>query len=272
MNCLSCNTENRPNAQFCSSCGLPLVKEIPCRACRNVNPATANYCDSCGVSLSQSKSSSPNHKVGLFGARTILFFTGTLLLIGFVFYVFVFNSKTQNSIRSASDELALISQNPSTEPQTVLSPAAQPSESTTASDAVVPSAAITPSEIRDQAIIEAEAKAAAAAASAAAKNAAQLQGQISQSIQAVRLKVNRSWIRPMTAQSGLKCRVRVRSSPNGDVTEAQVIQSSGEPLFDTSVHNAILKASPLPVPEDQELFTKNFSNFTFTFDPDRGSY
>jgi TonB family protein len=271
MNCLSCNTENRPNAQFCKSCGAPLVKEIPCRACRNLNPATANYCDSCGVSLSQSKSSSPNHKVGLFGAQTPLFYTGTLLLIGFVFFIFALNGKTHNFIRSASDVLALIFQNQSTEPQTTLSSAAQFSELTTSSAPIVPSAAITPSDIRDKAIIEAEAKAAAAATSAAAKNIAQLQGEISQSIQAIRLKVNKSWIRPMTAQQGLKCRVRVRLSPNGDVTETQVIHSSGEPLFDISAQNAILKASPLPVPADQELFAKNFSNFTFTFDPDRGS-
>jgi TonB family protein len=270
MNCLSCNTENRPNAQFCRSCGVPLVKEIPCRACHNLNPATANYCDSCGVSLSQSKSSSPNHKAGLFGARTTYFFTGTLLLIGVVFYVFALNGKAHNSIRSASDVLALISNNQSAKPNTALSPSAQFSESTTSSAPIVPSVSITPSDIRDKAIIESEAKAAAAAASA--KRAALLQGQIGQSIQAIRLKVNRSWIRPMTARPGLKCRVRVRLSPNGDVTEAQVIQSSGDPLFDISAHNAILKASPLPVPEAQELFTKNFSNFTFTFDPDRGSY
>jgi colicin import membrane protein len=114
---------------------------------------------------------------------------------------------------------------------------------------------------------EAEAKAAQEAARA---KAAASQEAINNAIKAIRLKVNRSWIRPISTKSGLKCRIRVRLMSDGTVIEAEVISSSGDEIFDRSAENAVNKASPLPVPQDKELFAKSFRSFTFTFDPDRG--
>jgi colicin import membrane protein len=104
------------------------------------------------------------------------------------------------------------------------------------------------------------------------KKAAASQEAIAKAIQAIRMKVNRSWIRPMSMKPGLKCRIRVRLMSDGTVIEAEVIASSGDEIFDRSAENAVNKASPLPVPQDKDVFTKNFRSFTFTFDPDRGAY
>ncbi len=44
----------------------------------------------------------------------------------------------------------------------------------------------------------------------------------------------------------LKCRVRVWISPNGEVTRAEIYQSSGEPDFDSRAIDAVKSSSPLP--------------------------
>ena len=50
-------------------------------------------------------------------------------------------------------------------------------------------------------------------------------------------------------------------------TDAEVIASSGDEMFDNSAVNAVNKASPLPVPNDKELFAKEFRPLTFVFNP-----
>ena len=80
-------------------------------------------------------------------------------------------------------------------------------------------------------------------------------------------KVDRSWIRPVDAEQGLKCTIRVKLMSDGTVIDAEVIKSSGDEIFDRSAENAVNKASPLPVPNDKELFAREFRTFTFTFDP-----
>ena len=80
-------------------------------------------------------------------------------------------------------------------------------------------------------------------------------------------KVNRSWIRPPDAMQGMKCTIRVRLLTDGTVTDAEVIASSGDEMFDNSAVNAVNKASPLPVPNDKELFAKEFRPLTFVFNP-----
>ncbi len=84
---------------------------------------------------------------------------------------------------------------------------------------------------------------------------------------AIKLKVNRNWIRPPSASAGLKCKIRVRLLSSGEVMDVEIISSSGDDIFDRSAENAVRKASPLPVPMDKELFNRAFKTFTFTFEP-----
>ncbi|PPD04490.1 MAG: protein TolA [Methylobacter sp.] len=87
-------------------------------------------------------------------------------------------------------------------------------------------------------------------------------------IDAIKKKVNRSWIRPPTASSGMKCTIQVDLSAQGEVLgEPRIISSSGDEIFDNSAVSAVLKAQPLPVPGDKEQFAKAFRSFTFTFEP-----
>lgn len=83
----------------------------------------------------------------------------------------------------------------------------------------------------------------------------------------IRQKVSRYWNRPPGAKSGLRCTVRVRLAPGGEVLQATVVQGSGNPVFDRSVEAAVFKASPLPISSDPDLF-EYFREIEFVFNPE----
>ena len=83
----------------------------------------------------------------------------------------------------------------------------------------------------------------------------------------IRSRVSHSWSRPLSSAQGLKCVVRVRLTPSGEVLDAKVVKSSGDPVFDRSVENAVYKAAPLPLPDDPSLFD-NFREIEFLFNPE----
>lgn len=84
----------------------------------------------------------------------------------------------------------------------------------------------------------------------------------------IKQKVTQNWIRPVGIRKGLRCTVHVRVTPGGQVIEARVIQSSGNPAFDRSAESAVHKATPLPVPTDPRLFEAHFREFNFVFNPE----
>jgi colicin import membrane protein len=83
----------------------------------------------------------------------------------------------------------------------------------------------------------------------------------------IKPKVTRSWLRPPSAKSGLSCKIQVRLLPGGEVADAQVVSSSGDPAFDRSAEAAVRKASPLPWPPDPKV-AEQLRSFTFTFKPE----
>jgi colicin import membrane protein len=79
-------------------------------------------------------------------------------------------------------------------------------------------------------------------------------------------KVERNWLRPAGSPKGLRCKVNVKVIPGGDVASARVIESSGDSVFDRSAENAVLRASPLPMPPDAAI-ARHFRDFNFNFEP-----
>jgi len=61
-------------------------------------------------------------------------------------------------------------------------------------------------------------------------------------------KIRRNWLIPSNTQN-LRCTLRVRLAPGGEVIEVRVIEGSGSPMFDDSAQKAVLRAAPLPVPK-----------------------
>jgi TonB family protein len=114
--------------------------------------------------------------------------------------------------------------------------------------------------------VEADVAAQAKVEAQKAKAVAQ-QSEAEQAKLAIKQKVNRSWIRPVSITAGLKSTIRVRLLSDGTVMDAEVTSSSGDENFDRSAENAVNKASPLPVPKDKELFAREFRSFQFLFNP-----
>ena len=103
---------------------------------------------------------------------------------------------------------------------------------------------------------------------AKAKEAAQQladQGEIEQYVAAITTKVQQNFVFPNLA-TDLSCTLYVKMLPTGDVIDARVTESSGDPQFDRQAILAVQKASPMPVPRDARLF-KQMQEIRFIFDP-----
>lgn len=92
----------------------------------------------------------------------------------------------------------------------------------------------------------------------AAKAAAAKQSRINEALQKYKgliiNAISQNWILPANVNSQLSCEFRIRLAPDGTVVLTQLSRSSGDTILDRSAETAINKASPLPVPEDRELF------------------
>jgi colicin import membrane protein len=78
-------------------------------------------------------------------------------------------------------------------------------------------------------------------------------------------RINRAWIRPPSARSGIKCSVHITQIPGGEITHVVVAGCNGDEAVRQSVETAAYRASPLPAPSDPALFDPNID---VTFAPD----
>ena len=73
----------------------------------------------------------------------------------------------------------------------------------------------------------------------------------------IRQKIERNWSAPASAGAELKCSVRVRQVPGGEVTGVTILTCNGDEAVKRSVEAAIYKSSPLPEPSNPNLFDRN---------------
>jgi colicin import membrane protein len=78
-------------------------------------------------------------------------------------------------------------------------------------------------------------------------------------------KINRAWLRPPTARSGIECVLHVTQVPGGEVTEVNIGDCNGDQAVRESIEAAVYRASPLPAPPDPALFDRKL---TINFKPD----
>jgi colicin import membrane protein len=81
-------------------------------------------------------------------------------------------------------------------------------------------------------------------------------------------KISQSWMRPLSARNGMQATLQINLMPGGDVANVKLIESSGDESFDLSATQAVWKASPLPVPSDAGVFTRNYRVFNLVFAPE----
>jgi colicin import membrane protein len=70
-------------------------------------------------------------------------------------------------------------------------------------------------------------------------------------------KIERSWLRPPTARSGIECMLYVTQVPGGQVTQVRIGECNGDAAVRESIASAVYRASPLPPPPDPSLFDRN---------------
>ncbi|MEE1568063.1 MAG: cell envelope integrity protein TolA, partial [Arenicellales bacterium] len=70
---------------------------------------------------------------------------------------------------------------------------------------------------------------------------------------AIEEKVRNNWSLPGEF-TGLAVTISVKVTRTGEVTLAEIVRSSGNSLFDESAVTALMKASPLPFPEEPRYY------------------
>lgn len=89
---------------------------------------------------------------------------------------------------------------------------------------------------------------------------------VAQHALAIMEQVKRSWLKPADVRQDLVCTTQATVGPKGDIEAVEIIQSSGDAVFDNSAAGAVYRASPLPVPADPALAGK-FKVMQFRFTP-----
>jgi len=82
----------------------------------------------------------------------------------------------------------------------------------------------------------------------------------------IRNYIQQRWIKPASAKVGMLCIVKVIIIPSGDVMSVETIKSSGNSAYDDSVHRAVKKSSPLPLPPVELGLSNEFREITLRFD------
>lgn len=111
-----------------------------------------------------------------------------------------------------------------------------------------------------------QAEAAAAAAAEAARNEFELVQSATGLIQQL---VQDHWSRPPSARNGMRAVIQIRMLPTGELLDATITQSSGDPAFDRSAENAVYRAAPFTELQDLPInvFNQNFRSLSLIFEP-----
>lgn len=75
------------------------------------------------------------------------------------------------------------------------------------------------------------------------------------------------WIVPPELDPHLETKLQIQLAPGGMVLAVTIVKSSGNPILDRSAQTAVYKASPLPVPKNNALFT-TFQYINLTVRPE----
>ncbi len=123
---------------------------------------------------------------------------------------------------------------------------------------------------RRQREAEAERARQQAAAEAAAAEAARNEFELVQSATGlIQQLVQDHWSRPPSARNGMRAVIQIRMLPTGELLDATITQSSGDPAFDRSAENAVYRAAPFSELQDLPInvFNNNFRSLSLIFEP-----
>jgi colicin import membrane protein len=98
-----------------------------------------------------------------------------------------------------------------------------------------------------------------------ARDGALASGALGRYASLLQARFEHNWIKPASAQKGLRCEVKVTQVPGGTVTMVKIGVCNGDASVEQSIVDAVYRSSPLPPPEDMNVFERQF---TVIFAPD----
>ena len=109
------------------------------------------------------------------------------------------------------------------------------------------------------------------AANAAAAELANSEFEMVQSGMAIiQQAVQSVWSRPPSARNGMRAILQIRMLPTGELIDAVITESSGDPAFDRSAENAVYSAAPFRELQalPSNVFNENFRSLSLIFQPE----
>ena len=86
----------------------------------------------------------------------------------------------------------------------------------------------------------------------------------------IRKIISQNWQIPPSARNGMSAVVRLQLVPTGEMVAVNIVQPSGDDVFDRSVLQAVERADRFPELQDLDnaVFERNFRTFTLVFRPE----
>ena len=109
------------------------------------------------------------------------------------------------------------------------------------------------------------------ASAEAAAEAARTEFELVQSATAIiQQAVQQVWNRPPSARNGMRAILQIQMLPTGELLDARITQSSGDPAFDRASENAVYSAAPFTELRDLpiNIFNANFRTLSLIFQPE----
>lgn len=99
------------------------------------------------------------------------------------------------------------------------------------------------------------------------KRSREMQGIVNKYKALILQAIAENWIVPLQSDRKLTSELMIRLAPGGVVLDVKVTRSSGDPSLDSSARTAVLKSSPLPVPDKSDEF-EPFRQFVLKVKPE----
>ncbi|MCP5160305.1 MAG: cell envelope integrity protein TolA [Hahellaceae bacterium] len=115
--------------------------------------------------------------------------------------------------------------------------------------------------------IASELKARQAQAAADRAKAALEESEVARFTGLIKDRLESKWRKPPSARNEMIATLLIRLFPSGDLDRVEIVESSGNNAFDLSALNAATSVDRYPVPQDRDVFEKNFRQFRLAFSP-----
>ena len=73
-------------------------------------------------------------------------------------------------------------------------------------------------------------------------------------IYAIQTRIESNWRKPFNVNHTHGCDVELEQLPSGKIISVNIIDCSANDLYIKSLENAVYRSSPLPLPNDPEIF------------------